>query len=546
MALFTQKSVDFDYNSAELIFFYIDDYTIFKKQGFCFHPQYELIDYQYYEKDFSLVNLKRKIDFVDLFNEENVNVKILCGRNGSGKSTLLEIMAGTKNTGIQVKKFCILRDKNGVFASSVKCRLILDNYDEPFLLDFENYAYDFYPSDCCVNHKNMQIPDFDFRKNIVKLYSETPKLYDGVVDGKLFTNFSIELWNFDNEIELMTTGSRKNLYKNENFFELKTWLKSDILSYYFLHNFQDNTYDDVAKVFEENMNEYYVDLASFLNDNIYTTYAPNLVDEIRALQKELLFKTFLISEIQEVEKKISNLEEKILKYLQSVDEDLRESLFIGTSLNSLLYFEGFSNENKTLRYLYDLSSGEVRSLKYRYEILHSMIQPYGVWWYIDEPESFLHPEWCRTFIFDYMNAYKGVKDYIISMGDSATSDKFNPNKRFTLVFATHSPFLLSDLTNDYIIYLEKRDRQVYEIKAEKDCFAGNIGQMYNTNFFMKSTIGEFAKQKLKKIINTIDSEEVVTDEEIRKWKILVSKIGDDLLKNLIRDKIELYEKNRTK
>lgn len=214
MALFTQKSVDFDYNSAELIFFYIDDYTIFKKRGFCFHPQYELIDYQYNEKDFSLVNLKRKIDFVDLFNEENVNVKILCGRNGSGKSTLLEIMAGTKNTGIQVKKFCILRDKNGVFASSVKCRLILDNYDEPFLLDFENYAYDFYPSDCCVNHKNMQIPDFDFRKNIVKLYSETPKLYDGVIDGKLFTNFSIGLWNFDNEIELMTTGSRKNLYSS--------------------------------------------------------------------------------------------------------------------------------------------------------------------------------------------------------------------------------------------------------------------------------------------------------------------------------------------
>lgn len=546
MALFTQKSVDFDYNSAELIFFYIDDYTIFKKQGFCFHPQYELIDYQYYEKDFSLVNLKRKIDFVDLFNEENVNVKILCGRNGSGKSTLLEIMAGTKNTGIQVKKFCILRDKNGVFASSVKCRLILDNYDEPFLLDFENYAYDFYPSDCCVNHKNMQIPDFDFRKNIVKLYSETPKLYDGVVDGKLFTNFSIKLWNFDNEVELMTTGSRKNLYKNENLFELKSWLKSDILSYYFLHNFQDNTYDDIAKVFEENMNEYNVDLASFLNDNIYTTYAPNLVDEIRALQKELLLKTFLISEIQEVEKKISNLEEKILKYLQSVDEDLRESLFIGTSLNSLLYFEGFSNENKTLRYLYDLSSGEVRSLKYRYEILHSMIQPYGVWWYIDEPESFLHPEWCRTFIFDYMNAYKGVKDYIISMGDSATSDKFNPNKRFTLIFATHSPFLLSDLTNDYIIYLEKKERQVHEIKAEKECFAGNIGQMYNTNFFMKNTIGEFARTKILQIINTIDSDDVISDEKIKKWKFLVSKIGDDLLRNLIKDKIEFYEKNRTR
>jgi len=546
MALFTQKSVDFDYNSAELIFFYIDDYTIFKKQGFCFHPQYELTDYCYSEKDYSLVSLKQKNEFVDLFNEENVNVKILCGRNGSGKSTLLEIMAGTKNTGIQVKKFCILRDKNGVFASSVKCRLTLDNYDEPFLLDFENYAYDFYPSDCCVNHKNMQIPDFDFRKNIVKLYSETPKLYDGVVDGKLFTNFSIELWNFDNEIELMTTGSRKNLYKNENFFELKTWLKSDILSYYFLHNFQDNTYDDVAKVFEENMNEYNVDLASFLNDNIYTTYAPNLVDEIRALQKELLFKTFLISEIQEVEKKIFILEEKILNFIQVVDGVLRESHFIGTELSSLLYFKGFSDENKIVRYLYDLSDGEWRSLKYRYEILHSMFQSNGVWWYIDEPEAYLHPEWCRTFIFDYMNAYKGVKDYIISMGDSATSDKFNPNKRFTLIFATHSPFLLSDLTNDYIIYLEKKDRQVYEIKSEKECFAGNIGQMYNTNFFMKNTIGEFARTKILQIINTIDSDDVISDEKIKKWKFLVSKIGDDLLRNLIKDKIELYEKNRTR
>ena len=69
MALFTQKSIDFDYNSAELIFFYIDDYTIFKKQGFCFHPQYELIDYCYSEKDYTLVSLKHKKEFVDLFDE---------------------------------------------------------------------------------------------------------------------------------------------------------------------------------------------------------------------------------------------------------------------------------------------------------------------------------------------------------------------------------------------------------------------------------------------------------------------------------------------
>lgn len=182
---------------------------MFKKQGFCFHPQYEFVSCEYSEEEYSQVSLKRNKDFVDLFNEENVNVKVFCGRNGSGKSTLLEIMAGSKNTGGQVNKFYILKDKNGIFASSIKCRLVLDN--ENFLMDFENYTYDFYPSRCCVNHKNLQIPDFDFSKNIVKFYSETPELYDGVVDGKLFTHFSIELWSFDNEVELMTTGSRKIL-----------------------------------------------------------------------------------------------------------------------------------------------------------------------------------------------------------------------------------------------------------------------------------------------------------------------------------------------
>ena len=237
MALFTKRNSDFDIYSAELIFFYIDDYTVFKKQGFCFYSPYEIIDYYYSEGDYSLVNLRKKKDFVDLFVEEKVNVKILCGKNGCGKSTLLEIMAGTKNTGIHVKKFYLLKDKNNNFASSVKCSLVFDDGEENILMDYENYMFDSHFSDYCVNHKNMQIPDFDFRKNIMKFYTETPELYDGVVDGKLFTHFSVELWNFDSEIELMTTGNRKKLYKNENIFDLKSWLKSDILSYYLLHNF---------------------------------------------------------------------------------------------------------------------------------------------------------------------------------------------------------------------------------------------------------------------------------------------------------------------
>lgn len=544
MSLFTEKTADFDFNSAELIFFYIDDYAVYKKQGFCFYPKYELSDYKYSEKDFSLVRFLKKEDFIDLFEDEKVNIKVLCGINGSGKSSLLEIMADTKITDKRIKKFYLLKDKNETFACSVKCNVMFD--DDCFIkLDYENFGYDFSPFGCCVNHKNMQIPDFDFSKNIVKFYSETPKLYDGVVDGKLFNHFSVELWNFDNEIESLINGNRENLFKRENTFSLKSWLKTDILSYIFLHNFQDNTYDDVAKEFEEQMDENNLDLSSFLDNFVYTNFVPEIVDNIRDMQKDVIFKSFSISDTSKAEQLLKELEMKIFEFFKAFDNDYRENQLITTRLNDLIYFRGYSSDMIPSRSLNELSDGEWRSLKYRYEIFHSMIQHEGIWWYIDEPEVYLHPEWCRTFIADYLRAYRGVKDFIILLNKDNKENPFNPDKRFTIIFATHSPFILSDMTNDYVIYLEKKGGITKEIKAEKESFAGNIGEMYNENFFMKNTIGEFARQKLLKIIDKIDSKKSISEEEIKQWKLLISKIGDDLLKNLLYDKVLTYEKNRT-
>ena len=90
MSIFTKKQVDFDFYSAELIFFYIHEYTIFKEQGYCFYPPYKLVDWQYKEDDSSFVRLETKDNFVDLFTHEQVNLKVLCGKNGCGKSTLLQ------------------------------------------------------------------------------------------------------------------------------------------------------------------------------------------------------------------------------------------------------------------------------------------------------------------------------------------------------------------------------------------------------------------------------------------------------------------------
>lgn len=44
----------------------------------------------------------------------------------------------------------------------------------------------------------------------------------------------------------------------------------------------------------------------------------------------------------------------------------------------------------------------------------------------------------------------------------------------------------------------------------------------------------------------MDNEEEISADVINNWKLLVSKIGDDLLKSLVMEKISIYEKNRSK
>lgn len=545
MGLFIKKQTNFDFSTAEIIFFYIDDFKMFKKQGFCLHPKYELKDIVYNEGEYFIVKINTKHDFIDLFENEKVNVEILCGKNGCGKSSLLELLANKGPYERDSKKLYLLKDNKNKFTCSEKCSLILD--DEIINLDYSNpLLAEFRPFTCCLNHENMRIDDYKFQKNITKFYAERPELYDGVVDDKLFTHFTVEIWNFSEEINSLKYGIRELLFKNEETFDLENWFKSDFFSYFLLNTMQDNSYDDKIEIFENHLSELDIDLQFFMNDFVYSNYATDVVREIRSLEKRFLHKRFKISEINEVEKMLSEYEDKTNQFLQAFNDDLYEKNFVPHPPREYLYFRGFSKETRPNRYLNNLSNGEWLSLKYRYEIYHSMSQTDGFWWYIDEPEKSLHPEWCRTFLSDYLRAFIGVKNYLITLSKTKKEFKFNPNKRFTLIFATHSPFLLSDVTNDYIIYLEKTGGKTVQVTGQKDVFAGNIGEMYNTNFFMQNTIGEFARSKLMEIITIINKNEKVSKEVINNWKLLISKIGDDLLRKLLTDKIEMYEKSRIK
>ena len=70
--------------------------------------------------------------------------------------------------------------------------------------------------------------------------------------------------------------------------------------------------------------------------------------------------------------------------------------------------------------------------------------------------------------------------------------------RFNVIIVTHSPFVLSDIPKSRILYL-KDGTSDYEEKINS--FAGNFGEMLYDSFFLKSTMGEFAERKIKRLIN---------------------------------------------
>jgi len=58
---------------------------------------------------------------------------------------------------------------------------------------------------------------------------------------------------------------------------------------------------------------------------------------------------------------------------------------------------------------------------------------------IDEPELHLHPEWQRKYIKVILDAFK----YYVSKGF-----------KFHFIIATHSPYILTDIPVDNIVFLD--------------------------------------------------------------------------------------------
>lgn len=111
----------------------------------------------------------------------------------------------------------------------------------------------------------------------------------------------------------------------------------------------------------------------------------------------------------------------------------------------------------------------------------------------DELELYFHPELQRNLVHDIIENTRKIdlkRIYAIN-----------------ILLITHSPFILSDIPENNILFLTedgKPERKRDNIKT----FGGNIHELLAHSFFLKNGfIGEFAKQKIQEVIDALQLDE---------------------------------------
>lgn len=156
---------------------------------------------------------------------------------------------------------------------------------------------------------------------------------------------------------------------------------------------------------------------------------------------------------------------------------------------------------------------------------------------LDEIELYFHPDFQRKYV-----------KYIL---DSISCISFKNIKNINMSFVTHSPFILSDIPNSNIMFLELNpEKSIYsqQVLVSDKTFSANIHDLLSKSFFLnKGFMGEFAISKIKEIISDLKQmkKEKVTSQilDSQKTKILEIKnviniVGEPILKQKL---IELFE-----
>jgi predicted ATP-binding protein involved in virulence len=584
----------------ELVYLWVDKYKNIQNQGFNFSPRFRC-EYDEDTKELNIIDKDETGEFYPKnFFGDNINVTAIVGENGSGKSSLVKsfisgINYNTISYDIRRKLACYLNhEKNLIYIHTYIQNL---NIKSNIKYEIENHQGSYYKTDkgfekekfesfYYLYQPNLDIEDklyngFEYNEKII-IYSE-PNKRNNKID-LLEINIKMKRYILQYLVNTKKTKFQHSIFFNPTgiYFELN----EDIF-----YKFFPREYDNDYVTFQKN-NISNILLLMKLDIFIYFYFNNELLKNLQpnsTLNKLGELKSYLSFEIskQSIENNFLLLKEASNNILNSVEHTREEiksnhnysndelSVFLNevenifltirdieslTNLCTLDVHVGHINEydinmknfsqksadilkhlpnhlslefyEKNGRALSDLSSGEQNILKMLYSIeniIHlrkNKSKTINI--FLDEIENTLHPNWQKKLINILIEQFKEYKIQI------------------NFYISSHSPFILSDLAKENIIFLEK-GKQVYPFEDEKQTFGANIHTLLSHGFFMdeKGLMGEFAKEKINQAYNFIvqkDTNFIKTKEEAQN---IINLIGEPMLRKelqfLYDEKFEVDE-----
>jgi energy-coupling factor transporter ATP-binding protein EcfA2 len=137
------------------------------------------------------------------------------------------------------------------------------------------------------------------------------------------------------------------------------------------------------------------------------------------------------------------------------------------------------SSNSILYHLINLDSTKHNNFPLNYPYINLIL---------DEIELYAHPEMQRTYLKDLLNGINKLE--------------LNFIKSINILFITHSPFILSDIPKQNVLFLEV-DEKTKKAKPKEyfgdNTFGENIYDLLKHSFFLNDFIGDFAKNKFKSL-----------------------------------------------
>lgn len=439
--------------------------------------------------------------------DTNYATTVFIGKNGCGKTTVLECICLIFSKLLNCSDYKNFKSINFGFNFNIIYTL---DYDSVITVELSNIKH---------NKLSVKIDNniYDNEEKINKYLNTSEKTFSDFIPKNVviyYAGISSNLYNIYNDYSFQKNKLPLFYFTPENFPAILIALLS----------FQ---YGDVPKILKDNFL-----IESF--KEIKITFEKPPFDKNKEPQYKFwtnndnLLK--FIMELYNIFNKFPKIEENRIIITLNKKEQLQKILeFLGTEKkvfenfvllqeNDLLYtIEIILIKNGIEISHSNLSEGELQLLTIIG--LRELLATENSLFLLDEPDTYLHPEWQQDFIYEFISKYENYKNYYL--------------------ITTHSPNILSGLKSEQVKVLESGNLK----NITFDTYGKPIDMLLVDFFDLKSLRFKKVDEEIRKLKDLVITEKYDTVEFKDRLKKLEEAIGSDDIE-LLTIKLEIAKRKK--